>query len=231
VINVAVGAFQGGAAVATVRRRPDRGGGLAASSVPLVRSGGMVGVLGMKRITATTALVLVFWALTATGTRAGAELPPRCETGENPMRGTVAVAALASALKALSRYREAMSKSGAMANAEDRTVMKQLGDELEQLVKERDRVAHDAWFIGLGSSETTDWSSGQRWRYRSGAEWTPVDVRALTAESIERLADDADRLRRFVGNVAGAVLTLPYHPGEGPAHVLKIVDGRLAMNR
>lgn len=138
----------------------------------------------------------------------------------------------AAAQRALSRYFEAMRKAGgALANAEDRTVMKQLRSELSQLVKERDRVAHDAWFIGWGSSETTDWSSGERWRYRSGAEWTPVDVRTLTAESIERLADDADRLRRLVGNVAGAVLTLPYHPGEGPAHVLKIVDGRLAMNR
>ena len=138
----------------------------------------------------------------------------------------------APAQKAVARYFEAINRAGrGLVRDDDRKSLSQLHKELAQLIDERDRIAHDVWFVGWGSSDTTDWTPAERWQYRSGKEWAPINKPTLTAEGIDALAQDADRLRRLVGNVWGVVMEWPNDPERGPARVLKIVGGRLTMNR
>jgi hypothetical protein len=134
--------------------------------------------------------------------------------------------------RTLARYRQALNSQfrTGTKTAEDREALGQLQRDLEALIDERNRVAHDAWFVGWGNQDTTDWGEAERWRYRSG-ETLPIEAPKFRATDLRLLAWEADRLRRLVGDIWAAVATqeLPDHPGV--AHIYRVVSERLEATR
>jgi hypothetical protein len=96
---------------------------------------------------------------------------------------------------------------------EDRTLVKVFRREVMDLISERNRIAHDAWFVGW------DENTGEHTSWRLRAVTTRSGVRqdavTLTADEIFALAEDADRLRE----AAWTTLLRPH------AAMLRLVGG------
>jgi hypothetical protein len=111
---------------------------------------------------------------------------------------------------------------------DDRQSMRAFRKEIVSLMEDRNRFAHETWFVGW-TQTTSDGSSSpapdEKYRTvprKSGVEyeWLPVTVKEL-----DQRAADADRLRRLVGNVLGLIQVHAAERGGGdPGGVRRIGD-------
>ncbi len=114
---------------------------------------------------------------------------------------------------------------GDLVTNTDRLIMKALRRELDDLVRERNRLMHDAW---MGSTVGVDPGPHALSRHRLRAHGAGADYEAVSYEpnDIERIAADAHRLSGIVNSIVW------YHdPNQrGPElqHRFHVVDGKVA---
>jgi hypothetical protein len=118
--------------------------------------------------------------------------------------------------RAVSRYFEMISQ--VPADPEERVLLRKLRSELDALIHERDRLAHDAWSINE--------SEARRDRYRAGESLEPFESSIVSARDLQQLVEDATRLVGLVGAFWFCITTRD-QPKMLLAETIGIVDNRL----
>lgn len=103
---------------------------------------------------------------------------------------------------------------------EDWRLVKGVRKEISDLIARRNRLSHDAWFVGWGNEDTVDFRTATRRRLSSspsdGARFTAAEFRA---DQLEAEADDIRRLSSVAASI-GHLELLEKRPSE----VLRVDD-------
>jgi hypothetical protein len=88
---------------------------------------------------------------------------------------------------------------------QDRAVLKNLFDRFNKLIKKRNEIVHNTWYIGWANPHAPDFTRAPalKWdRSKSGATLKPLNY---DAAAFNRLADDAEELSGLFQRLFGVI--------------------------
>lgn len=80
----------------------------------------------------------------------------------------------------------------------DHATLKAVRREIRKLLHERNRLAHDIWFVGWGDKDETDWTTATTWRPTLVKRGLELRLRKWSVGDIDALRAAAERLRMVI---------------------------------
>lgn len=99
--------------------------------------------------------------------------------------------------------------------SEDFTLLKAARKEIQNIIEERNRVAHDVWSLGHPNSPLPDESGALRYKYSiSGRRGALRAATPITVAQLDELSDNANRLKIVVSYIGLLLRPVPATKNE-----------------